>query len=123
MKTMYRVNLVFLLINALLFLVPMLGMLFMIPLGILQLVCSVWLLTQQERTSRSVQWMTVLHLFLSILVLFTMFFLANDNHSLNYDMVETTFLIGMIISGLLALFFMFISYTCHIEYQKYISNQ
>lgn len=113
MKIVYQINKITLIINLLLFLIPWFGMLFMMPLGFIQVVSSIWLLTQKKRTSRNIQRMVTIHLILSFIVITVMYYINNQ-----WDWV---FITGMIISGLLAFFFMFVSYTNHMEYERKLS--
>ncbi|PRX15695.1 hypothetical protein [Nonlabens ulvanivorans] len=121
MKTMYRVNLVLIILNLFLFLIPFFGLLFMIPLGAVQVVCSLWLLSQYKRTSSSIQWMNKSHLLLTALTLGTMFLVGKDYVHFSSNMEEMVFILGMIISGLLGIYFMYISYRCYIENEEQLS--
>ena len=118
MKIMYRVNQIVLIINLILVIIPPIGLLFMIPLGVIQVVSSLWLLTQYKQTSKSIKWMNSIHLLLTVLVLGTMYFIAEDYSNLSYSHKEMIFIMGMFISGLLGVFFVYVSYTNYNEFEE-----
>lgn len=123
MSTMFKINKYVLITNLVLFIIPPFGMLFMMLLGLFQVISSVWLLTLNSKISKKVKWMTITHLLLSFFIVTFFFMLFNDMLGFNYHQDENAFVIGMILSGLTAFYFIFISYSSNVERKQFFFTQ
>lgn len=120
---MFKINKYVLITNLVLFIIPPFGMLFMMLLGLFQVISSVWLLTLNSKISKKVKWMTITHLLLSFFIVTFFFMLFNDMLGFNYHQDENAFVIGMILSGLTAFYFIFISYSSNVERKQFFFTQ
>lgn len=115
MKKMFQINKVLLIINLILFIPFPLGMLFMMVLGLVQIISSIWLLGQRDRLSQKVKSYNITHLLLSGIVLLLFYLISSDYIDINYSWYGPLFITGMVVSGILALFFIYISYLSFME--------
>lgn len=113
MKTLYQINKYTFILSICLFINPALGFLFMIPLGIVQVISSFWILFHEKRFSKWTVSLTSIHLVLSSILLFVMY-----NSSEFFNQLFVGCLIG---AGLLAFYFMYIVYKGHQETKEKLS--
>ncbi|PPK96230.1 hypothetical protein [Nonlabens sp. Asnod3-A02] len=123
MRLLFKINKYVLITNLVLFLIPPFGMLFMMLLGLFQVVSSVYLLTRYNKISKTVRWMTISHLLLSLFIVTFFFMLFNDMLEFNHHQDMNAFSIGMILSGLTAFYFIFISYNSSVGRKQIFLTQ
>lgn len=101
MKTLYQINKVMMIIWAILMCTIYLGLLFMMPLGFIQVLCSLYLISGKRWANNQIRNWLFIHLIFSVITLSVFgFFNAFDNFTLGI----------LVFSGCLALFFTYITY-------------
>ncbi|KQC32709.1 hypothetical protein AAU57_04780 [Nonlabens sp. YIK11] len=105
MKTAYRINLIVLIINCCLAIELPTAMLFMIVLGCVQIISSVWLTTRWRETSPTVRKLNIYHLVAAITLLVAFFLVLFRQLNLEYDTSRYVFIILIVLAGILAFLF------------------
>ena len=114
MKIIFNVNRVFIVILSILLLTIYLGLIFLIPVGAVQVSCAIVILMNWENLSIKVRRLLTVYLVLTSIILVRILFQGVDDHYFPY-------ILGTSIA--LAYYFFYITYLCQEEEKSSVHKQ
>jgi len=114
MKTIFHVNRVLIVILTILFLTIYLGLIFLIPVGAVQVLCAIVILMDWEKLSIKVRRLLTVYLVFTSLILVRILFQGWEDQ-------YTLYILGTSIA--LAYYFFYITYLCKKEEEIFMNQQ